>query len=221
MTRHRRWNRITVFENQRRAELLRKFAQLIHDYEAATVPPQGFGEIDPQETPASMAAREAMNRILHDVDEVMTLAGEPAIVQWTPPAMTGGFIQNIPLVLNYFQLHRYQIGPQIVLDHVVRAIGIYEADSSRARFRTFNPFFWLGLGLDIVAGWPFALARRTGFNTSKVEDSLPGRLIRLVVWSLGAVVLFLTFLQLIGFLDSFLQVLDIQMRDRPPLPPES
>lgn len=217
MTRHHRWNRITLFENRRRTELLRKFAQLMHDYEAGTQPPD-FGDIDPQQTPASLAAREAMNRILHDVDEVMDLAGEPAIVQWTPPAMTGGYVQNIALVLNYFQLHRYQIGPQIVLDHVVRAVGIYESDFERARFRTFNPFFWLGLALDTLASWPFELARRTGFNTSKVEDSLFGRLVRLVVWSLGAVVLFLTFLQLIGFLDSFLQVFGFQMPDRPPTP---
>lgn len=91
MTRHRRWNRITVFENRRRSALLGKFSQLMDDYERNTQPP-GFGDIDPQQTPASLTARQAMNRILHDVDEVMTLAGEPAIVQWTPPAMTGGYV---------------------------------------------------------------------------------------------------------------------------------
>lgn len=221
MTRNRRFQRITIGENRRRVELLNQFSRLMGQHQSQLTPPRGYGDGGPQETEASLETRQQMNLILDEVARVMLQAGIRAEIRWTPPPMFGGYVQDIPLIPNYFNLHRYQIGPLMVLDHVVRAVGIYEADAPAAQRRTFNPFFWLGIALDTLAGSPFALLRRSGFNTSKVEDSLAGRLIRLVVWLLGAAVLFLTLLQLTGFLDSFLQVFGIQMRERLPTLPGS
>jgi len=198
------YRKIPIWENRRRIALLQQFRDLVVKYDDEVLPPTGvLGTLFPQDTDASLTTRRALNLVLDEISWVLDRAGISGVVTWSPPAVTGGYIQQIPIIPNFFNLPQYQIENQVVLDQVDRAIGIYTSDQRASKVRTWNPFFWVGLALDFLAGSVFALARRSGFSTRNVEDTWFGRAFKFVVWALGAVVLVLTLMQLLDLLESF------------------
>jgi len=213
------YRKIPIWENRRRLALLQNFRDLVVKYDDEVSPPTGvLGNPFPQDTDASLITRKALNLVLDEISWVLWRAGISATITWTPPGITGGSVQQIPIIPNFFNLPQYQIPNQVVLDQVDRAIGIYTSDQSSSQFRTWNPFFWMGLGLDFVADSAFAIARRSGFDTKKIEDTWYGRMFKFVVWALGALVLVLTLMQQFDLLESFREFVGFDTPAPLPLP---
>ena len=59
-----------------------------------------------------------------------------------------------------------------------RAIAIYRKDSSRAKQRTYSPFFWIALFVDYLVGLPFETLGKVGLNQNKIEASFVGKLFK-------------------------------------------
>jgi hypothetical protein len=200
--------KIPIWENRRRLRMLHAFRKDVLKYFEQAGYDQTFGNcVDTEE---SEITRSAINRSLDDIDAIIDLTGLGTTITWTPAPAVGGFVQQIPVVTNVFNLHHYQVPHQTLIDFVDRAIGIYKRDQTSAWIRTFNPFFWFGLALDYVASLPFRIARRAGFNPTKIEDSWFGRLVKFVVMILGAVGSLVAILQAVGLLEVALKSVGIQ-----------
>jgi len=126
-------------------------------------------------------ARTEINKDLDEVYIIMIAAGiEPAIT-YSPPPATGVFYQKeVSLLHNFHNLAHYQVSPDILMDFIVRTISIYSKDSVNAWLRTLNPLYWIGRIFDCVVDLPFVLIGRLGFNRTKAEASLVGRIFKMI-----------------------------------------
>lgn len=158
------------------------------------------------EKPEAEEARVKINRMMDEAHDIILYSGVSPSIRYTPPAVVGGYIQNIDLVQNVFNLHRFQITANNLLDFIDRSIGIYESNKRPALLRAINPFFYLGLAFDLVARVPFVLIGRAGFNRKKVEESLAGRLVKGSIYIVTTLASLLTVLQLLDYLEAFKQV---------------
>ena len=70
-----------------------------------------------------------------------------------------------------------------------RAMAIYSEDSSRAKQRAYNPFFWIALFIDYLVSLPFETLGKVGFNQKKIEASFVGKLIKCILYVFSSVFL--------------------------------
>jgi hypothetical protein len=143
-----------------RSDLVTYFSNLEHDYASEIV-----------ENSTAKQIRSKINRSLSEAHDILAGSEISMNLTYTPPAMIGGYIQNIDLVANVFNLHRYMIEPNNLLDLVDRAIGVYESDQKLALVRTFNPLFWFVRLLDALVSIPFLFFQKAGLSTKKFEES--------------------------------------------------
>ena len=198
------YTRILPWENNRRLERLGEFRALVILYFNSS---RAEWMVDERiEKPEAEEARVKINRMMDETHDIILYSGVNPSIRYTPPAAVGGYIQNIDLVQNVFNLHRFQITANNLLDFIDRSIGIYESNMRPALFRAINPFFYLGLAFDLVARAPFVLIGRAGFNRKKVEESLAGRMVKGSIYIITALASLLTVLQLLDYLQSFKQV---------------
>ena len=195
---------ILPWENNRRLDKLAEFRALVIHYFNNS---RAESMVDERiEKPEAGGARVKINRMMDETHDIILYSGVNPSIRYTPPAVVGGYIQNIDLVQNVFNLHRFQITANNLLDFVDRSIGIYESNKRPALLRAINPFFYLGLAFDLVARIPFVLIGRAGFNRQKVEESLAGRLVKGSIYIVTALASLLTVLQLLDYLEPFKQV---------------
>ena len=90
----------------------------------------------------------------------------------------------------------------MVVDELDRVIGVYETDRRNSIFRTFNPLWWIGN----LAGWlvrlPFRAIGAAGFDADKAEASVPGRIAKVVLYTVTIAAALLTILDLLGWLNT-------------------
>jgi len=130
--------------------------------------------------------RESLNRDLVHVEWLVALTGVSDKVSVREAPMLGGSIyQGVPLLANMFEIHTLDLEPQSVLDVLDRAIGTLESDRRAALLRTLNPFFWIGLVLSAAARLPFHILGELGFDRTKAEHSVAGRLVQAFIWLIG------------------------------------
>jgi hypothetical protein len=158
------------------------------------------------ETDAAKTARIKINRTVDETHNIILHSGINPILTWSPPPAVGGYVRNIDLIQNIFNLHAFQIRADLILDFIDRAIGIYESNHKSALIRIFNPFFYLGLAFDLIAELPFIAIGKLGFNRKKAESSIAGRMIKGILYLITVMAAFLTILNLLGFLDHVKQV---------------
>ena len=128
-------------------------------------------------------ARRGINQSVEEVHSMILQAGINPTVKWIPPAVIGGYVQNVNLILDIFNLDGFlEITPDHVLDVIDRAIGIYESNAKWARFRRFNPFFYIGFVFDFVSRLPFIALGKIGANQLGVEMSDFSRLIKGILY---------------------------------------
>jgi len=133
------YTKILPWENKRRLGRLAEFRALVIEYfNNSSAERMGVERI---EEPEAEEARVKINRMMDEVHDIILYAGVKPWIRYIPPPAVGGYIQNIDLVQNIFNLHRFQIAPNNLLDFVDRAIGIYENNSGPAFRRAINPFF--------------------------------------------------------------------------------
>ena len=117
--------------------------------------------------------------------------------------MIGGVVTKVDIFENLFNLESNSIPPQMVTDHLERSIGVYVADYNASVRRTLNPFWWIGQMLISFAHLPFALIGAAGFNSARVEGSVVGRLMKVIVAATPVVASVLVIVDLLDWLDVF------------------
>ena len=139
-------------------------------------------------------ARSRINLALQEVGEMVRAAGVSPLV--------GGNPSDFDALANIFRLTLWRYSPQIAVDFVERALGVYAAETKRSIFRTVNPFWW---GLNLL-GWvarlPFVVLGSAGFNTSSFEQSKRGSFFKLLMEGLFVITAVLTTLNLLGLLEA-------------------
>ena len=206
------YNKIPSWENKRRLERLYEFRALVNAYvDNSKYSWMAESRI---ESDRSTKARVKINRGLAEFRAIIVRSGLNPIITYTPPPVVGGYVQQVDLIINFFNLGNFGIGVTEVLDWIDRSIGVYENDKKRALRRTFNPLFWLGLLVDYVVGIPFSLLAKAGFNRNKIEDSLVGRTAKFVLYVVTLIASLLTILQLTGYLDGFNSVVRKEISKR-------
>jgi len=169
------YSRIPIWTNKHRLTILRDFRQqAIFYFEGVIYSRDG----NRTEMPQCAPARQRLNYLLVEVDSIIDATEVGSTIDWTPPPITGGRIQRIHLILNIFNLDYYHIPRQFIGDTLDRAIGVYERDAPAALRRTFNPFYWLGRGLEGIARLPFIFLGRIGFDQRRLEESWLGKLVK-------------------------------------------
>ena len=110
---------------------------------------------------------------------------------------------EVAFFANLFNLERFSVSPDKVIDHLERAIGVYKADYNASIWRTGNPFWWIGQVITWFAHLPFAFMGAAGFNSARVERSVVGRLIKAVFAAVPVVASVLVIANLLGWIDVF------------------
>lgn len=151
-------------------------------------------------------ARVKINRVMDETHDIILHSGINPTLTWTPPPAVGGYVRNVDLIQNIFNLHGFQIGADEVLDFIDRAIGIYESNHKSSLIRTFNPFFYIGLVFDAISELPFIAIGKLGFNRQRAESSVIGRLVKGVLYLITVMAALLTILQLLDFLEPIKQL---------------
>lgn len=193
------YTKILPWENNKRLDKLAEFRDLVIEYFKNS---RAEWMVDERiEQSKAKEARVKINRMMDGIHDIILYAGVNPSIRYTPPPAVGGYIQTIDLVQNIFNLYRFRIAPNNLLDFVDRAIGTYENNARPAFLRAINPFFYIGLVFDLVARVPFVLIGRAGFNRKKAEESFGGRLIKGAIYIITALASLLTVLQLLDFLE--------------------
>jgi len=193
------YTRILVWENNRRLEKLAKFRDLIVEYfNNSRAEWMVDGRIEEE---AARIARVKINRSLDEAHNIILYSGINPAITWSPPPAIGGYVRNIDLIENIFNLGNFQISADEVLNFIDRSIGIYENNHRSSLIRTLNPFFYVGLVFDAVTDLPFMVLGKLGFNKEKAETSIIGKIIKGILYLITVIAAFLTILQLLDFLD--------------------
>ena len=189
------YTKILVLENKRRLNKLIEFRQLAIEYFNNTYVewPMDAGI----EEDAAQAARIKINQAMHEVHSIIRRSGIDPNLTVLPAPAVGGYVRKVDLILNIFGLDEHATEPNRVLDIIERAIGIYESNHKSALVRTFNPFFYLRLFLDVISDLPFVVVGKFGFDQRKMKTSLIGRFVKEIMFLAP----FLTILHLLGFLE--------------------
>lgn len=135
------------------------------------------------------------------VHSIVLQSGTNPVLTWKAPPTAGGYSVKIDLIANIFNLDDYFMEYTSVLDMIDRSIGIYESNAESARFRIFNPLFYIGLVLDLISDLPFIALGKFGFNHQKARTSAVGRLVKGVLFLIPVFAAFLTTLHHLGYLD--------------------
>ena len=120
--------------------------------------------------------------------------------------MIGGHVREIDLLLNLFELDRYQISANSVVGVIEMALGVYRSDRTAALRRTINPFWWLFRGLLWFTRIPFVFLGAMGFDVARAEGSAFGKFVKLVT----ATAALLTILNYMGWLPAAKALLRIE-----------
>lgn len=192
----RRYNKITIWENARRLAMLYKFRDLVNSYFENIE----YSYYSPSENQEAKKARLQINRLIKRVAHYVLLSGIDPSLTVTPPPAVGGYVRNIDCIYNVFHLHQYQIGSDVPIDFIDRAIGVYEGDRTAALIRTFNPFFWLGILFDFILSIPYRILDKLGFNSAEVEKSFIGKIINAVMFLVTLISGLVTIMQGFGWM---------------------
>ena len=120
----RHYTKILIWENKRRLIKLIEFREFVIAYfdNAHT----GWN-MDPriiEITP--LEARRGINQSVQEVHSMILQSGINPTLKWIPPAAIGGYVQNVNLIHDTFNLDGFfEIKPDHVLDMIDRGIGIY------------------------------------------------------------------------------------------------
>jgi len=122
-----------------------------------------------------------MNLVMQDVLLSFELLAVHHVVIYQPPPLIGGYVQNVDVIADMFELWTLKIQPHVVFDCVDRAVGSYERESQRLFRGIFNPLYWIGALLVWLLRLPFRFLTAAGFDGAKIESSLVGKIAKVVL----------------------------------------
>lgn len=176
----RRYNKILVWENNRRLKKLIDFRELVIAYFDTARTEWNVDSKNIEIT--ALEARKRINRSVQEVHSMIVQSEINPILTWRAPATIGGFVRKVDLVYNIFNLEVFLLDANSTIDVIDRSIGIYESDHKKALARAFNPLFYVGLVLDFISGLPFIFLGKLGLNRQMMEVSVVGRLVKSVLY---------------------------------------
>ena len=195
----RNYKRLFIWENINRTTDLIEFRNLIVQYFDNTQ----LSLSSVKENEEARKARRKINLVMQKTHNFILEAGvSPDIIYRHPPSI-GGRSEVIDLVSDIFHLHNFGVSPELLLDCIERAIGVYQNDKIKSIFRTTNPFFWAYLILDFIISIPFRLLGLVGFDQIKAEESLVGRVLKFVFVLIILSEALLNILEKVGYLEKF------------------
>ena len=186
------------WEAKRRFERLRQFREEVVTYYARAHWDPWDQEFD--EDQEASAARRRINEQLSDATWACQRVGVTTTIFYSPPPAVGGLQGNIDLFTNIFRLPAFDLDGRAVLDPVDRALGIYQRRLPKLWWVLFNPFYWMSEGIAFVGSIPFRLARRAGFDVTKAETSLWGKLAKAILSGITGLSVTLGILEKLGLL---------------------
>lgn len=201
LTRSNYYKKITIWENRRRVNFLIEFRELVNGY-FDNVEYRRFMQ-HPIENRGARERRTQINMKLKRVSNIIDLAGVYTSVYHSPAPAVGGFAGHVQILANIFNLYQYRMGKRDVLDCVDQALGVYNDDRINSILRTVNPFFYIGMVFDYLVSLPFTLLRKVGFNQSRIEESIIGRVAKIFFHLILGIASFLAILHYLGYLNSF------------------
>ena len=176
------YRNIPLWENVRRLEILGEFRNdVVRYFENCEHPERAWMVDGPIENTEAVQARQRINSTVDQAQRIIEAAGIAPSMRWMPPRMMGGHVQQINLLLNLFELDRFQIPSQNAVDFIERAIGVYQSDRMAAIRRTINPFWWLFRGLLWFARIPFVVLGAVGFDAARMERSVLGKFFKAII----------------------------------------
>ncbi len=161
--------KITVWENDSRIELLREFRTLLMEY---------FEE-ENKENPDPRVIDERRRKINHILNRAIDVIEETGVTCHfsIPNPNNNNAIIRFNYLEHIFQIKQYHVNPQGLIDAIDRATGVYIDNSEAAFRRTWNPFYWIGFGTDQIARFPFYFVSLFGFSQKRLEATKGGKFI--------------------------------------------
>ena len=199
---------ISHFENQKRLHRLAEFHTHVVTYFNNSQVPDWIA--DPRvENTTARTARTQVNLMVDEVCEIVAAADVDCLITWTPPRMVGGPTQQINLLANVFDLHRFLITPDHVIAVLERSIGVYKTDRRHSILRTYSPFWWLKWLFVWILRIPFYVIDAAGFDADRFERSILGRAIKALMGVIVTVASLLAIADYLGALDRLRSILGI------------
>lgn len=180
------FNKMTIWEVERRLEALYEFRNLLIEY-YNNVEQVDYLRVAPNDQ--ALAARRRINEIMDMVRTTMYSAGLDTMVTVRDPAVIGGRSRSLSLLENWNLIPTFDGDPNVLLDFVEQAIGKYKNNNGKAIRRTFNPFFWLNELIEYVLGIPFRFLVNVGLvKKTTLENNSVWGLLRAIVLFIGTLI---------------------------------
>jgi len=133
------------------------------------------------ENPDCMKVREKISKSLPRADEIAIKNNVSINVQSLAPASIGGPALPVNLFFSILKDTSWDHVDQLwIKDKINETIGQCERRIKKELYQLINPFYWLKEIIKTIIRLPFILLNTSGFNVSKIEDHLIGRIIKLV-----------------------------------------
>ena len=119
------YNSIPIWETKKRLKKLREFHGVVVDYYNNTQSSiAGDGAI---ENKTSSKMRTPLNFTLPPTTKYVHFAGVSTSFRHTPAPAVGGYVQDVDILQNLFNIGQFQVGPNTVTGIIEQAIGVYAA----------------------------------------------------------------------------------------------
>jgi len=203
----KKYYEITIIGNRANIKTLEDFKKVIVKYFKNVK--GGMMIKDLIENDKARAARVEINKLLKKAIQIIHQAGVSTSIYYSPPPAIGGVAGNIDLIHNMFNLRLFDLEPKDIIDPIERAIGVYEHDKTSSVLRTINPFFWINKLFRTISRIPFYILGSAGFPQNKIENSLLGRITKMLLYLVQVGASFLVILQMLDYLDDFKKLIGL------------
>lgn len=163
------------WECKRRLTELRSFRELVREYfENTRFDARGKR----QAMPEIQTVRTRINRMIPEIVKSGYKVGYTFSLEYVHPGF--GVQGRVNVMENIFNLDAQQIPVSKAFDSLDRVIGEYERLQARLRKQSWNPLYWLRLGFLGLLRLPFSILSAAGFNAKAFEQTVAGRIVKLV-----------------------------------------
>ena len=144
------YDSITLTENRSRLKLLTDFRSLVIIYFDNSRLNLMTGEYIEENDAAE--AKVAINLILKEAYNMIRLANIKTYSASNTVLATSRHGKSMDIILNIFNLGRNEIPHETAVEYIDRAIKVYRSNRLDSFIRTMNPFFWISIFFDYIAG---------------------------------------------------------------------
>jgi len=195
-------DRIPLWSNWERRRLLSRVRSDLDAYFAAlTYEAFPFRVVESDE---ARRIRENSSGSMRRCRRIVRASGQVSLVRLAPGERAGD-VERVDLLEVVFELDRHNLRKEDVFQALDAATQAYERGARAAWLRTFNPLYWLSMGLDVVEVAPFFPLRLLGIEPGRVADSAPGTVVRVLLRSVALATVVVVGIVALGLQEPLLQ----------------